>query len=459
MRRITRLIGYCSLALLAAGPAVADEAADVEPAPSDLWLLYQQAQEQDPRILTAEAAARRAEYQEREALGRLLPQVNADSRLTRTNYISGAYETYYGGERYSVSMSQVLYDSPVWQSYQRSRALSQQYAEQGEHDIQGATADLVQRYFDVLAAQDSLELIQAEKRSVERNLERVRSLFERQLAPITDKLEVEARLDRLRSDEIEARNNIWVTREALAEVIGRPVYEQLERLVAQPKLAQAFELESFEHWRDLALANSPLIQSKLASVDAQRAARKEAQGGHMPKISMQLSSQKSNIGNENSPSPRTESNVAALQIQIPIFSGGSTSARSDAAYESMLIARQELETVRRQVLKEVRTAYMNAESALAKVQAGKVALQSATKAREAAEKSFSYGINNAVDVLDRAREQYSAERDLLEAQYSFLLSYVVLKRWSGNLSEDDVQQINTLLDMHEVKYAAVEAAG
>jgi len=459
MRRIPRLVGCCSLALLAAGSVMANETAEAEQAPSDLWLLYQQAQEQDPRILTAEAVARRAEYQEREALGKLLPQMSADTRLTRTNYVSERYETYYGGERYSVSISQVLYDSPVWQSYQRSRAMSTQYAEQGQHDIQGATADLVQRYFDVLAAQDSLELIQAEKRSVERNLERIRSLFERQLAPITDKLEVEARLDRLRSDEIEARNHIWVTREALAEVIGRPVYEQLERLIAQPKLAEAFELDNFEHWRELALAGNPLIQAKLASVDAQRAARKEAFGGHMPRITMQLSSQKSNIGNENSPSPRTESNVAALQIQIPIFSGGSTSARSDAAYESMLIARQELETVRRQVLKEVRTAYMNAESALARVQASKVALQSATKAREAAEKSFSYGINNAVDVLDRAREQYSAERDLLEAQYSFLLSYVVLKRWSGDLSEDDLQQINTLLDTHEVEYAAVDSVG
>lgn len=459
MQRISRLLGCCTLAMLVASPVIAEELNENERAPSDLWVLYQQAQSQDPRVLMAQAAARRAEYQQREALGQLLPQVSADARLTRTNYITERSDTYYGGERYSATMSQVLYDSPVWQSYQRSRALSEQYAEQGEHDIQGATADLVQRYFDVLAAQDSLELIQAEKRSVERNLERVRSLFERQLAPITDKLEVEARLDRLRSDEIEARNHIWVTREALAEVIGRPVYEQLERLVAQPKLAQTFVLDNFEHWRDLALANSPLIGAKQALVDAQRAARKEAFGGHLPKVSLQLSSQKSNIGSENALTPRTESNVAALNIRIPIFSGGSTSARSDAAYESMLIARQELETARRQVLKEVRTAYMNAESALARVQASQVALQSATKAREAAEKSFSYGINNAVDVLDRAREQYSAERDLLEAQYSFLLSYVVLKRWSGNLSEDDLQQINTLLDMHEVKYAAADTTG
>jgi outer membrane protein len=424
---------------------------------SDLLQLYQQAQTQDPRILAAQAAARRAGHQQREALGRLLPQMNADARLTRTNYVSDFADTYYNGERYAASITQVLYDSPVWQSYQRSRALSEQAEAEGVNDIQGATADLVQRYFDVLAAQDSLELIQAERRVVERNLERVNSLYARQMVSITEKLEVEARLDRLKSDEIEADNRIWVAREALSEVIGRPVYEQLERLGVQPDL-QLFDLKTHEYWRDLALSSNPLMQARLAALEAQRRGQKEAFGGHMPKISLQLSSQKSNIGYENAQSDQIESNVAAINIQVPLFSGGSTQARSDAAYESMLIAQQELEQARRQVLREVRTAYLNTESSLAKVAAARVALSSAVKAREAAEKSFTFGINNAVDVLDRAREQYSAQRDLLEAQYSFLLSYVVLKRWCGVLSEQDLEMVNGLLEVRSQEYA-VNTAG
>jgi len=464
MQRIGGLFGRCSLVLLAAlpllpaaqaepqeeGTATAEEAVS---GASDLLGLYEQARQQDPRILSAQAAARRAEYQQREAMGRLLPQMNADVRLTRTNYISGSSETYYGGERYSASITQVLYDSPAWQSFQRSRALSQQYEAQGEDDVQGATADLVQRYFDVLAAQDSLELIQAEKRVVERNLERINSLYARQLASITEKLEVEARLDRLKSDEIEAENRIWVAREGLGEVIGRPVYEQLERLTPQPDLDR-FDLKTHDYWREQALARNPLMQARLAAVEAQRRARKEAFGGHMPKVSLQLSSQKTNIGYENALSGRTESNVAAINIQLPFYSGGSTQARTDAAYEGMLIAQQELEQARREVLREVRTAFLNTESYRARIAAARVALNSAIKAREAAEKSFTFGINNAVDVLDRAREQYSAQRDLLEAQYSFLLSYIVLQRWSGLLDEQDVQQVNELLEAYSAEYAA-----
>lgn len=470
MRRpIGELLGRCSLVMVLATPLPflpaaqaansGTEAGSGESAggASDLLRLYRQAQSQDPRVLAAQAAARQAEYQQREALGQLLPQMSVESRLTRTDYQEGQLDTNYSGERYAASISQVVFDMPVWQSYQRSRALSEQARSQGEDDIQGATADLVQRYFDVLAAQDSLELILAEKRVVERNLERVDSLYERQMASITEKLEVEARLDRLKSDQIEAENRIWVAREGLAEVIGRPVYEQLERLEAQPDLVAAFDLKTHEYWRDLALATNPLMQARLAAVEAQRRAQQGAFGGHLPKLSLQLSTQKSNIGYENSLSNQTESSVAALNIQIPLFAGGSTQARTDAAYEGLLVAQQELEKARRQVLREVRTAFLNSESSLAKVAAARVALASAVKAREAAEKSFTFGINNAVDVLDRTREQYSAHRDLLEAQYSFLLSYIVLKRWSGTLNETDLEQVNALLEAREVEYAASTA--
>jgi outer membrane protein len=431
--------------LVAAGAVAAAKAGDEDAGALDLLTLYQQAREHDPRILAAEAGARRGQAQQREALGRLLPQVSADVRLTRTHYRSMVAESRYNGERYALSMTQALYDAPVWQSYQRSRALSRQLESQGMYDIQGAAADLVQRYFNVLAAQDSLELIQAEKRAVERNLARIRSLYERQLAPVTDKLEMEARFDRLKSDEIEAENNIWIAREALAEVIGRPVYERLKRLPLRLEPGADFQLDEFSRWRDMALARNPLIQARLASVEAQRLALKEASGGHHPKVTLQLSSQKSNIGYENAASNTNESNVAAISIQLPIFSGGATGARVDAAYEGLLIAQQDLEAARRQVLREVRSAFMNAGAALARVEAGKVALLSATRAREAAEKSFTYGINNVVDVVDRAREELSARRDLLEAQYSFLLGYVMLKRWTGTLDEADILAINSLL--------------
>ncbi|WP_027855552.1 TolC family outer membrane protein [Marinobacterium litorale] len=436
---------YLLFGLLSTVSVAAAEPAAVEAGASGLLELYQQAKENDTRILAAEANKRAGEYQQREALGRLLPQVNADARGTRTRYESGPFKTYYYGERYSFSAQQVLFDIPAWRSYQRFKALSEQSGLDAQDRIADATVDLVQRYFEVLAAQDSLELVQAEKRVVSRNLERVTTFFEKQLAPVTEKLETEARLDRLRADEIEASNRVEVAREALAEVLGRPIYEQLKRLKPEPRLPERFELGGFEHWRDEALASSTLIASRQAAVEAQRASMKQASGGHYPTLSLSVTGQKSNIGYENSQSGRTQSGVLALNLSVPIYSGGSTEARSDAEYERLVVAQQELEGARREVLKEVRTAYMNAGSAVSRIEATKVALRSSERAREAAEKSFTYGVNNVIDVLDRTREEYSAKRDLLEAQYSFLISHLVLQRWAGLLGEEDIVAIDETL--------------
>lgn len=431
--------------LLAVAPLVSADDEAMEAGASGLLELYRQAKENDTRILAAEANQRAGEYQQREAFGRLLPQLSADARGTRTRYESGPYKTYYFGERYAVTAQQVLFDMPAWQSFQRFKALSKQSGQDAQERISDATVDLIQRYFEVLASQDSLELVQAEKRVVVRNLERVRSFFEKQLAPITEKLETEARLDRLHADEIEAQNRVEVAREALAEILGRPIYEQLKRLKPEPRLPERFELGEFERWRDDALATNTLIASRQAAVEAQRASMKQASGGHYPTLSLSASAQKSNIGYENSQNGRTQSGVLSLNLSVPIYSGGSTEARSDAEYERLLVAQQELEGARREVLKEARTAYMNTRSAISRIKANKVALRSSERAREAAEKSFTYGVNNVIDVLDRTREEYSAKRDLLEAQYTFLISYAVLKRWSGSLGEPDILAIDDTL--------------
>ena len=447
MVSLRRLRGHCALLLLLAAWGVALQASEPEgvTARTDLWALYQEARTNDPRVLAAEAGVRLGSHQRREALGRLLPQVSADSRFTQTAYEQADVDTDYAGERYAVGLNQVLFDQQTWQQYQRSRALAEQYAYDGTDRIHSAAIDLVERYLNVLAAQDSLELIQAEKRAVESNLDRVDSLYDRQLASITDKLEVEARVDRLAAAEIEAENAIAVAREGLTEVVGRPIPESLERLQEDPALEQLFDLRDFEYWRTQAQDTSPVVAAKVAAVRAQEAAKKEAFGDHLPRVSLQVAAQRTDIGYENAVTDVTESEFAAINVLIPLFSSGSTSASVRAAVESLYIARQDLESARREVFKETKVAYMNSITFLSKARAAKVAVKSSVKAREAAEKSFSYGMMSAVDVLDRAREQYSAERDLLEAQYRFLLSYVVLKRWSGTFSEEDLQQVNALL--------------
>lgn len=424
---------------------MANEVDDSRPQYLDLLQLYDRARMNDPRMISAEAMERRAGYTEREAFSRLLPQVSADARVTRTNYDAGRVTDEYSGHRYALNLTQVLFDRAVWQSYQRSRALSLQQSEDAQERKNIAASDLVQRYFEVLAAEDSLALVQAEQRVVSRNLSRVESLFDRQMAPITDLLEVSARQDRLRSEEVQASNSVALARESLSELVGQEVFSPLKRINDSVDITEQFQIKDLNYWQQTALNSNPYLQAKFAETQASLAGYREARGAHYPRVTFSLSSQETNIGFENSSSNTTQSDVAAINIQIPLFSGGGVSARSGAAYEDIVISEQQFEAARREVLRETRSAYLNVQSSFSRIHAAQKALESAEKARLASERSFNFGLTNAVEVLDRAREEFSARSELLGAQYSFLLAYTLLRRWSGEFNEVDIELLNRQL--------------
>lgn len=411
----------------------------------DLQRLYDRARLNDPRMVSSDAIERRAHYREREARSSLLPQVAVEARVTRTQFENERISDDYMGERYSISLTQVLFDRALWHGYQRNRALSEQQVSDAREQRNMAAADLVQRYFEVLAAEDSLALVRAEQRVVAENLNRIESLYQRQMAPVTDLLEISARKDRLRSEELQADNLVELARESLSELVGQPVMQSLQRVNEQEDLSNFVELRDLEFWQHAALTQSPYLQSKLSDSEASRSAYREARGGHYPRVTFSLSSQKTNIGYENAASGTSQSEVAAVSLQLPLYSGGGVSARAGSAYESIIISEQQLESARREVLRETRSAFLNVNSALLRIHAAKRALESTAKARVAAERSFSFGMTNAVDVLDRAREEFSAQSELLSAQYSYLLAYTLLKRWTGVFDEEDITRLNSLL--------------
>ena len=457
MKRISRAVFWLAMAMLLDGPAwavaegsakqneeVAVEARE-DQSVVDLWQLFQESVTEDPRILAANSRSRSMRYRQSEAFGRFFPQINASASRNRTLYkvqASGVHELY-NSDRMMINLSQSLYDPEVWSNYRRYKALAKQQASEFEATREEATVDLIERYFTALSAEDSLGLVEAELNATRRNLERVDSLYKKQMALVTDVLELSARVDALSAAEIEARNQVEVSREALSELIGHPVRGRLKRIGSQASFHMP--AQDREYWVQQALEFNPALKARQKAVDAAEAALSQAKAGHLPKIGLDLTAQRSDIGYQNSSIPRTDTYVATIGVQVPIFSGGSTRAKVLSSYEDLMAAEHELEGMRRQVLRETRAAYYSIETGLGKISASRKALESAEKARVAAEKAFGFGVMNAVDVLNTVKEEYASRRDLLKSQYDFIMNTMVLRRWSGTLVEDDVRKINEWL--------------
>lgn len=436
---------FCGVMLLVSAPfsSVVLAAVPSEEQVVDLWQLFQEAELEDPRVLAGRARSEGGALREREAFGQLLPQLSASSTLNRTAQDNAATRQIYNGERYALTLSQVIYDAQTWHNYRRYSELAKQQEAEYAITQEEATLDLIERYFTALAAEDELALVSAELRATERNLARVNSLYERQLAMVTDVLEISARVDSLKSREIEARNTVEVGREALSEMIGREITERLKRVGEQVVfLPPEYDRE---YWVQQAMTQSPVLQARNRAVSAAQAALQQASGGHKPKVSLSLSGQRSDIGYENSQSQITDTYVVSLGIQVPLYSGGSTRAGVSASASDLMVAEQEFEQARRQVVRETRSAFYDTQAGVSKISASRKSMASSAKAREAAERAFGFGVMNAVDVLNTIKEEYAARRTLLQSQYDFILSSLVLRRWSGSLVRDDVRKVNEWL--------------
>ena len=93
-----------------------------------------------------------------------------------------------------------------------------------EAEYAAAEQELILRvaevYFGFLSAQDSIEFTQAEKLSIQRQLESAEGRLKVGLATVTDVHDARARFEIAAAQEIEAQNQWQDKREALREVTG-----------------------------------------------------------------------------------------------------------------------------------------------------------------------------------------------------------------------------------------------
>lgn len=444
------VIGLVSINVVAAGSAPTTTAGHgAAGGSSDISGLYREARLEDPRILEAYLRAKSSAENERAAFGTLLPQISANSNFNRSRHENEFARDNHATKSNSLSITQYLYNKGAWESYQKSKSVTKQAGEKANDALDEATLDFAKRYFIALAAEDELELVRAESRATQNSLDRISMLYERQMAKVTDVLDLKARVDVLRAEEMESVNQVQISREGLSEIIGRSVDERLSRLRSDAALqGPSRPLNDF---LEQAIASNPLLKTYQYGAQAAAAAVREGQAGHYPQASLSVSAARSDVGFESVKVPRSDTYVGGIGVSLPVYSGGATSARVRGLKEENIATEQDLEGVRRKIIKETTTAYLTAQAATEKVSAARSSVASAQKSRIAAQKAFSYGVVNSVDVLTSLQNEFKARRDMLKAKYDFVINSLLLDRWSGKLNQQSIDNVNALLSSEPEK--------
>ncbi|GAA4343392.1 TolC family outer membrane protein [Pigmentiphaga soli] len=409
----------------------------------DLQQAYHAALANDATFASARAAYAAGLEKLPQARAGLLPAVSLAGNVANasTTRLPGAR---YTNESYTLQLVQPLFRWDNWQAYEQSKlqvAASEAQLEQGRQDL---ILRVAQAYFDLLAAQDDLAFLGAQKSAISEQLESARRNYEIGTATITDTYEAQARYDLAEAQSIQAQADLEVRISALQQIIGIPAANlaELPPSVAIPGPQPAVA----ETWADRARdSNLSVAQASLASEIAARDIE-IAKSGHYPTVDLVA-----NVGRtrglvgQNIVNDFYTTRSAGVQVAVPIFSGFGTSSRVSEAVALSEKSRSDLEATRRAAVQSAREAFQGVHAGLARVRALEAAQVSSQSALEANKTGYEVGVRINIDVLNAQQQLYSTDRDLARARYDTLLSGLRLKAAAGILSEGDVQGLNRLL--------------
>jgi len=415
---------------------------------ADLLELYRAAQSQDATFGAARAA--RDAGQEKLTQGRalMLPSVNLTANTTKNDVhtvLPVDSTKKYNSHGYGVSLVQPLFREQNWALYTESElqvAQSEAQFKQAEQDL---VLRVAQAYFDVLIAQDSVQLAAAQKTAIAQQLEQAKRNFEVGTATITDTHEAQARYDLIIAQEIAAQSALEIKRRGLQQLVNADP-GQLSALGQNLKLEPP-QPASVDQWVEDARRSNPQLAIAQAGAELADKEVDRNRGGHLPTIDIVANYNNSYTGYNSFTGGATDirSTSVGLQLNMPLFQGGATQSKWREADANRTRANQELENARRNVEVQTRQAYLGVVNGIAQVQALQQALKSSESLLEASKLGHEVGVRTNLDVLNAQQQAYATRRDLYQAEYNYLISQLRLKAAVGGLVEEDVTRVNQAL--------------
>ena len=427
---------------------------------ASLLEIYQQALQGDPQVHEAEARRLAAQEAIPQARGVLLPQISATGDWNQTDTSGSSFSiinnqtTTFDQDNTSTNwgfgLRQTLFRWDQIVNLKRADKVVTKAEAVREAAQQDLIVRVAQRYFDILAAEDRLTSINADREAIARQLEQAKQRFDVGLIAITDVQESQAAYDQSVANEIGAKRVLATAREFLREITG----EYVSKLDAPsddfPLLNPSPNSES--SWVDLSLRqNLNLVASRLD----EQLARDEIsfrRNGHYPSIDLVASTRENEsdgdaIANSipSSFDDTTTRDQVSIQITVPLFAGGGVSSRVREAVYLHRASREQLQRVTRETERQARDAYLGVLSEIARVKALDQAVASSRTALQATQAGYEVGTRTIVEVLNSQFSLYVAITNFYQSRYEYIMNALRLKQAAGTLQVQDLEKIDRWL--------------
>ncbi len=425
----------------------------------DLMGAYTQAVAHDPTIAAAQQAL--AAGREKAVQGRslLLPQVQLSSSATYLRDSSSSSSNLppqlqdVVKPNASGTMHEVAIElkQPIVSA--RSRAEKKQLEQQtalAELQYRDAQQELMQRvaqaYFNVLLADESLRVVQAEKAAVSLQRDRAQARFDVGRGRITDLQEAQARLDAVLTREVQAQSTLALRRSQLEALTGA----QADGLAAlHPAFApSAPQPDDALSWQEEAAQGATRVLAKQTEVSIAAFEIDKYKLAARPTLDLVASTgykgQSGGLSELSSPDGK-RSSVIGLQFNVPLFAGGAIVSKERESIAKRGQAEQELAAARRDARLQAQDAYLSVKTGVSRIGSLEQSVRSAQTALEATTLGRDVGTRTELDVLDAQQRLYTAQLDLAQARNDYLIGRIKLAASAGALAESDLHSLNGFL--------------
>ena len=432
---------------------------------ADLAEVYESAVANDPVLGAAKAGYAATEQLVPQARAALLPNLGASANTSWTergfpqnftdedpsspNFgsVFKIPDQEFNDHGWRAQLSQSVLDLPSWYSYTASKASVDAAGWNTEAVSQNLIIRVAAAYLNVLRIQDRLDSTMAEEAAVKRQLEQVQQRFDVGLVAITDVLESQAIYDNAVVQRIQSVGDHGIFFETLRTLTDVP-YDSLDRLSQNLPIVNP-EPMTEETWVETALAENLNIRAANSQLSSARRTVRARRAGHLPTIQATVTQNHFVTGGQSvfgASGIKTDDTVYGLSLNMPIFSGGFTRARTREARALELQTRERLSEQQLVVARDTRNLFRAVATDVVRVKARLKAIQSAESALEATETGYEVGTRNIVDVLQAQQRLFGSQFDYADSRYNYVIDLMALKQSAGTLVKEDLLELNTFLD-------------
>lgn len=425
---------------------------------ADLMGLYRDARAQDPQLEVARLQREAAQEKLPQARAGWQPVVQLVGNIGRQDGQSSFTGAPYEDRSVRNGALSLQFTQPLWRPAQSaSLAQADALVRQADEQLRGAEQELVlrvaQAYVDTVVAQESLRVARALLDAVLLQLEVAQRNFEVGMTTITDVHESRSRYALAKAQWMAAQTDVDMRRAELERLSGRSNILALRR--PHPQV----DSKAFGHGVGEAVTsnvatsqkntNHPQVKALMLAVEAAEQEVRKQQAAHGPVLDLTASyGHTSSSGSMTSPTEvlsRSRATQIGLQFNMPLYAGGVVVSRVREAILQQERAQAELVLLQGQLRMQEQQfsgAWLRSNE---QIRSLALAVQASHALVQASQVGYRIGTRINMDVLNAEQQRAGAERDLFKACADAAMYRLRLKAAQGQLSANDLAQVDELL--------------